>query len=105
MDDISGVSVDLSQWANYPAISNIDANNHDLCNVGNAKFKGNITVEGTGNTLTPYWYDLKLNGNIYTGSPLYVYNPVNSQTFNGYDVYNRTWYPNSAGLTSYPLNV
>ena len=81
----------------------------NLNNVGAARFKGDITLEGTGNLLSPYWYNVYLNGNIRTGSRTTRYPPTCEQYFSGTDIYNNSFDPaslfNNATFQNAHLNL
>ena len=87
--DLSGIEADLSRWAEYPAIQDVNMSNHSINNVGNMNLHGYLRVEG--NTFPPYWNQIKLDGNITTANQTTNSPPTGKQYFGGYDVYNTSF--------------
>ena len=82
--DLSSIIPAQSNWSLYPALYDIQANNHNLYNVNNTNIRGNFRVEG--NASSPYWNEVKLDGNITTASGNTFYPPTNEQYFSSYRV-------------------
>ena len=107
--DAPGFSNFLSNWSYYPALTDVNANNHNINNVatvntqvvyatngtttqslyvgtGGTTFSGDVRINGTGNTFSPYWYNLTMDANITTGQANQLYPPTNNQYFSDYHI-------------------
>jgi len=102
--DAPGFSNFLSNWSYYPALTDVNANGHNINNIvtvntqgvyatngvttnslyvgtGGTTFSGDVRINGTGNIFSPYWYNLTMDANITTGQANQLYPPTNNQFF------------------------
>ena len=106
---IGGWSNFLSNWSYYPAQTDVNIANHNINNVANLNtqtvyatsgittnslyvgtggttFSGDVRINGTGNTFSPYWYNFTMDANITTGQANQIYPPTNNQYFSDYHI-------------------
>ena len=104
-----GFSNFLSNWSYYNALTDVNIANHNINNVvtlntqgvyatsgittnslyvgtGGTTFSGDVRINGTGNTFSPYWYNFTMDANITTGQANQIYPPTNNQFFSDYHI-------------------
>ena len=97
---------DASQWSRFEAIQDVSMNNKSIYNANNVNVKGFFRVEG--NASSPYWNEIKLDGNITTANNTTLYPPTNEQYFSSYRVDGQVFspiglFPGAAQTTTFQM--
>jgi len=95
------INFDARRWSFYPAVTQVEMAYNNLHNAGSINMAGNFTMAGTGNLFSPYWYNARIDANIYTGDINNQYNPTIEQYTNSYTLQNVNVDLNNA-IMSYP---